>query len=1052
MKPLKLTMQSFGSYGKKTEISFENTNQNLFLITGDTGAGKTTIFDAIVFALYGEASSSANKKEGAILQSQYTNYDCEPYVELTFYDGGTDSVYTVKRVPKHIRIKKRGTGTKIENGSVSLIMPDNTEYPSKETNEKLIEIVGLTKEQFMQVAMIAQGEFMEMLRAKSDDKKEIFRKLFSTGIYRKIIEELAGRKKEKEREIEKIKTECITVAKTVTVPQQYAYNEELTVLKENLSNGDISQIDEFLSCLKKLCNELDSHCAAAKKEKESADKQRDEAMTTLTEARHLSEHFDKIEEAEKVIAKYNKKKEAIQKTVILIDEIRSSYEIKPKYEAYTESQRAVQSDEKELSEKKNVMPDLVLDAEKSEQERQNANDSYHSSLEQYSKTAERVQKALESFEKINNADKEIKTKEKLLKQEEKKLLQKREELHILESEESEKKNQSAQLSDLPKLTAEWEAKKNLLEQSADEAEKLIVLENELNTLNNKINRLDSRFSAEQTNYQQKHSEYENMQKNFLDNQKGMIVKSLVEGQPCPICGSVHHPSPYVVSDSCTDITKEKLDIVRKDVEKMRDKKEKTFSELSSYTATVSEKQKHFDERFDKLKNDISENSDTVKAADIQKIISEKQQLIIAEGKKLKEKNQQLEQINEFLRNVDDRKNHLRTEIDVLNQDVQEASNALERSRAERNSLSSSFDYENAESARMALKKAQTDKNEKQSKLKCAEQSANDARIRKERTAEIISRLERDLPQKREKSDSFKNAYETILKEKNLSETKWLGITDKYELSKADFYQNKVNQYETDNAIAKNILAEEKKAVGEESRPIIAEFEKAVEDANAFRTAAEKTYEEYKQTYQTNQNAHNLLFPKIDDRKKIVTEHSKLDFLYKALSGNISGSRMDLETFVQRYYLERILQSANRRFLDMSAGQFELCMYDIDKAGDGKNRGLDLMVYSTVTGKKREVRTLSGGESFMAALSLALGLADRIQENSAALSLDVMFIDEGFGSLDDNSRNQAVRVLREMAEGSRLIGIISHVTELKQEIDNQLIVTKTEHGSQAKWQK
>lgn len=161
--------------------------------------------------------------------------------------------------------------------------------------------------------------------------------------------------------------------------------------------------------------------------------------------------------------------------------------------------------------------------------------------------------------------------------------------------------------------------------------------------------------------------------------------------------------------------------------------------------------------------------------------------------------------------------------------------------------------------------------------------------------------------------------------------------------------------------------------------------------------------------------------------------------------------MDLETFVQRYYLERILHSANRRFQEMSAGQFELRMRDMDMAGVGKNRGLDLMVYSAVTGKEREVRTLSGGESFMAALSLALGMADQIQESAASVNLDVMFIDEGFGSLDEHSRDKAVRVLQEMAGGSKMIGIISHVTELKQEIEDQLIVEKDDQGSHVRWQ-
>ena len=161
--------------------------------------------------------------------------------------------------------------------------------------------------------------------------------------------------------------------------------------------------------------------------------------------------------------------------------------------------------------------------------------------------------------------------------------------------------------------------------------------------------------------------------------------------------------------------------------------------------------------------------------------------------------------------------------------------------------------------------------------------------------------------------------------------------------------------------------------------------------------------------------------------------------------------MDIETYVQRYYLEQILYSANEKFYQMSAGQYELRLCDLEKAGIGKNRGLDLMVYSNVTGKEREIRTLSGGESFMAALSLALGMADQIQESSAAINLDILFIDEGFGSLDEHSRNQAVKVLQQLAGGSKLIGIISHVSELKQEIEDQLIVEKTESGSNVRWQ-
>ena len=232
---------------------------------------------------------------------------------------------------------------------------------------------------------------------------------------------------------------------------------------------------------------------------------------------------------------------------------------------------------------------------------------------------------------------------------------------------------------------------------------------------------------------------------------------------------------------------------------------------------------------------------------------------------------------------------------------------------------------------------------------------------------------------------------------------------------------------------------------------MADIQKESEEAELSFKAAEILRDQLRSVYKDNKEVCRTLVPMLKERQKLVEEHGRIDHLYRLVSGNVSGSRMDLETYVQRYYLEKILIAANRRFQDMSAGQFELRMYELEKAGEGKNKGLDLMVYSTVTGREREVRTLSGGESFMAALSLALGMADQIQESSAAINLDMMFIDEGFGSLDEHSRNQAVKVLMDMAEGSRLIGIISHVTELKQEIEDQLIVTKDETGSHVKWQ-
>ena len=259
MKPIKLVMEAFGSYASKTVIDFREPNQNLFLITGDTGAGKTTIFDAIVFALYGESSSTLNKKTGTLLQSQFASLDVKPYVELTFSQGYGDDekVYTIHRIPQHYTYYKAGAKKglrkeKAESGSIALMMPDGSEYPQKEANKKIIDIIHLTKEQFMQVAMIAQGEFMDVLRKSSNEKKEIFRKLFHTEIYNDIVEELNNRRKETEKSISDIKTRCIS-----EVGHIHVENEDLTFLIEAIQRGEISYLDELVEELEAYCKSQD---------------------------------------------------------------------------------------------------------------------------------------------------------------------------------------------------------------------------------------------------------------------------------------------------------------------------------------------------------------------------------------------------------------------------------------------------------------------------------------------------------------------------------------------------------------------------------------------------------------------------------------------------------------------------------------------------------------------------------------------------------------------------------------------------------------------------
>lgn len=352
MRPLKLKMQAFGSYGRETVIDFTKPEQNLFLITGDTGAGKTTIFDAIVFALYGEASSTSNKKEGVVLQSQYAELNIEPYVEMEFMEG--EERYTVRRVPRHLKTVTRGAakgkGTREITGSVTLFMPDGTEYPSKETNAKLQEITGLTKSQFMQVAMIAQGEFMELLRAKSDDKKKIFRKLFNTEMYEQIVNELGNRKRNMEREIAVIRTRCQSETARIKFSGDKAEEKNpgddeisfcekrLEELKKRVSDGEIVVMPELTEVLERYLVILDNQLKKAQKLYEDAAEIRDKKRDIYIEAQQLQSLFIQRKQTEEELEEYRKQSFEMENKEKLAGSVSDAWEIKTFYDFWKAGQ------------------------------------------------------------------------------------------------------------------------------------------------------------------------------------------------------------------------------------------------------------------------------------------------------------------------------------------------------------------------------------------------------------------------------------------------------------------------------------------------------------------------------------------------------------------------------------------------------------------------------------------------------------------------------------------------------------------------------------------
>ena len=376
--------------------------------------------------------------------------------------------------------------------------------------------------------------------------------------------------------------------------------------------------------------------------------------------------------------------------------------------------------------------------------------------------------------------------------------------------------------------------------------------------------------------------------------------------------------------------------------------------------------------------------------------------------------------------------------------------ALAAAKAQYLQLVERRDFETEEQAARVLREAEEKRQKAEERYQLARAGALRARAEKEKTETLIAQLEKSLPLQKKTAEEREESYRSMLKEKKLTEKEWMTVLEEHTREEASRLQEKIDRFQRERAAAQGAFDTARKAVGGQTKPDLEALgrKRDQEEERYRRIQAER--ESVREIFRADSAAYRKLASVLRERGRIAEEFSRIDSLYNRLAGKVTGARMDIETFVQRYYLRRILHAANIRFSEMSAGQYELRMVDDSMAGEGRNRGLDLMVYSFINGQEREVRTLSGGESFMAALSLALGLADQIQESSASIHPDIMFIDEGFGSLDDHARDQAVRVLKEMDGGTKLIGIISHVTELRQEIEDQLQVVKDDNGSHVRW--
>lgn len=1071
MKPILLTMQAFGSYGEKTEIDFQKGG-DFFLISGDTGSGKSTIFDAMMFALYGEVSTvgiNKDKKKNEKLDEMLSQFvdvqKTKPYASLVFtaYQHGQEETYTVRRTPRYTRPAKRGDAKlQDERETVELLMPDGSQYPGKlsETNRKIEELVGLTADQFRKVVMIAQGEFMDFLRANSDKKTELLRDLLKTRYYDDLTNKLQKQAGEKKKAAQTQRTKLSLIAAnavTEGLPEEDAQALEAakgTVITAKELQPE--QVDTLAEVLSGVCARLQMQQGELAKQQTAAQKDRDECMKRIEAAQPLMQRFKELEDAEKTLQECAAQADEIEKKRGLIGKIRDAWAIEPKYQRMKDAQKALTDAQRELAAKQQELPQLKQTAADVAALHQQMEKTKDAATTQCAEVETKVEKALKTFDALEKAEKALRQATEKDADAQKKVISAQEALENFKHQEDEWQAQEKKLEGAREEKSAYERQYEKYDELKDAAEKLRKHQQETQKQEKQATAALEAYKSASREYLQARNAHEDYYQAFLNEQAGVLAQTLEPGKPCPVCGALEHPAPCQLTQENQQLNREELDRRRKAADDAAKAQEEKAKESESAQVKLTERQKVAEEAEKKLvenATNIRESVSMATAADVEAMLTAWLPELQSASKSVQAKVKALDDVR---KNLDGAKEK-REQLEKAAADAQETAKSTAVKKAEAEKTWNLHQEELSGGAYRTREDAVAQRTQAESALKQAKAAENQAKDdeRQAHDAEAacetrIRRLNEEMPQKQANAEEFNQQYQQTMAEKSLDETQWQALTANYDAEEPDCLQKKVNDFDQKKNTAETQCATAQNAIAGREKPNMEQLNAAFEAAKAACEKASAALEAAKHLRLNNEKVLEDLREGREPLAEACKAANTAQHLSDVMAGAESGNRMNLETFVQRSYMEKILRDANRRFRDMSNGQFELKLINVEDAGEGKNKGLALEVYSIVTGKTRSVNTLSGGESFMAALSLALGMADQIQAATAAIHLDVMFIDEGFGSLSDNARNEAVNILKEMAGKQRQIGIISHVSELKDEIENQLIVKKDDRGSHISW--
>lgn len=912
MRPLTLTLSAFGPYAGQITLALEQLGKNgLYLIRGDTGAGKTSIFDAIAFALYGEASG--DQREAAMFRSQYAAPDTPTFVELTFESAG--KTYRVRRVPEYTRPAKRGGGVTLQRAEAELTMPDGRVVTRvKEVGQAVREIVGVDREQFAQIAMIAQGDFLKLLVASTEERMRIFRQIFHTGRYQKLQAALKDQLAALSRARDKLRDGLMQAVGSARYPAD-------SVLGQRLADAQAGRLllQETAALLDEIVRQDSAAQEAGRRALERLDKQIGQAARTLGQARELAAARTQLRDAQA-------KRQAIQQEMEKAGAARAALAArKPEREALAQQAAALAEEVRR-----------------------------HEACSRLDQALEAAQKRYTDGCAAQAAC-------------------------------------AKQLTDLADQQAAARAGQERLADSAIRAEKqraehaaLLEEQRAFNGLSRDLDavaasarqyaRVQKDYLAAAQSAEAVQGRYQQMNRAFLDEQAGILALGLQDGAPCPVCGACSHPRPAQVTLGApreADLEQAKQQAAAAQAEAGR-----LSAEAGQLRGALEARRAGLQQRARELLGDVP--------------CEEMAEQIAAAGAALRDRlaacKSALDQAQQDMRQLDQFGHTLRT----LEQAVQQA-------------------QARQAAAQQAIARAEQDtqhlarqKQELADGLRYPDQAA--ARRAAQQTKDTIQDLDR-------RTEQAEQAYQACKSQADALEGTIAALA---------------GQLEHAPEIDMETIQAELEACNVRRR--------ALEDGQTARAARLDRNQDALRALET----HGAALAEAEQKWGWVKS------LADTAGGQLVGrEKIMLETYVQMTYFDRILARANTRLMVMSRGQYEL-KRRAQAENNRRQSGLELDVVDHYNGSVRSVKTLSGGESFQAALSLALGLSDEVQSAAGGVQLDVMFVDEGFGSLDEEALEQAVRALSDLSGGNRLIGIISHVEALARRIDRQIVVTK--HGT------